>query len=220
MALNPFAKAAILTIAVAALALVVVSQLDDARAGSLRKSVELVSFESESSRLVSEYAQLGDGDPCMFANFTTSLQKERAYSLAEKLGDYQRSNMVGADYEAIKRAYFVSLAELHIRTLENARKCPQYAEIPVLFFYREAPPDCPECRLQNEALVLAAQRCGNVRTFAFPVNANYSFIQLLVGKYKVQKVPAMVIDERELVDTIQNQDQIVAMLEKDGAACS
>ena len=219
--MNPFLKAAILTVLVAALALITVNQLDNARERTLQQSIQGVTFESDSSRLLARYDQVMGGDErCRLLNSSLwQAAKDRTYALAGRIQDYQRSNVLGDQYEQLKQQYFVSLMDLYFTQFENKKQCPAFGEKALAFFYT-AKTDCPQCRAQNDILANLAPRCSNVRIFAFPSDTGYSFLQVLAARYNVSGTPALVVDDGQKLEGLQSAEQIIAALRAAGASCS
>jgi thiol-disulfide isomerase/thioredoxin len=217
---NPFIKAAVLTLAVVVLAILFVGQLDSARQKNLRSSIDSVTLESETSRLISRYTQVMGvaGDSCANLNFTTQLQKDKTYSLAFRIQDYEKANIVGEDYNTLRTSYFVNLMDLYLASFENKEKCPSLNETPLVYFYREG--ECPDCKAQNDVLESLAPKCSNVRIYAFPVNSEFQFIELLKNRYGVNSTPAIVINDDEKIEGLRGEDQLIAALKRNGAECN
>lgn len=216
---NPFLKAAMLTVAVVLLAVLLVSQLDSAREKTLSSSIDSVILESENARLIGRYSQvMGDAEPCSNVNLSTQLQKDRTYALAFRIQDYEKANIVGEEYDSLRRAYFVSLMDLYLTNYENGVKCPSARELPLVFYYTEG--DCPDCKAQNDVLERLAGRCSPLRIYAFPVNSEFQFIDLLKARDNIGATPAIVVNGTEKLAGLQGEDKLLSTLKRNGAVCN
>lgn len=218
--MNPFLKAAILTIIVIALAFLMVKQIDDARQKTLEQTIKNVAFETESNRLLNKYEQvMGEEGLCEIMNSTFwEIAKERTYSLGERIQNYEKSNTFGDQYEQIKREYFVSLTDLYLTEFENKKRCKNFDNKILAFFYSEGT-GCTECSAQNSILMSIAPRCPNVRIFAFPVNTDYPFLKLLVSRYNINQTPSIIIEDKIRIEGLQSAEQIISKLKNVGAIC-
>lgn len=218
---NPFLKSAMLTVAVILLALLLVSQLDAAREKTLGDSIESVILESENARLIGRYSQVmgNDADACANINLATQLQKDRTYALAFRIQSYERANIVGSDYDPLRRSYFVNLMDLYLTNHENGLKCPNLKETPLVFYYTEG--DCADCKAQNDVLEGLAGKCQNARIYAFPVNSEFQFIELLKNRDRIGDAQmAIVVNGTEKLVGLQGEDRLIAALERNGAVCN
>ncbi|VVB57228.1 Uncharacterised protein [uncultured archaeon] len=217
--MNPFAKAAILTVVVVFFAAILVAQVDAWRTQELRSSIDQVVLQSESNRLMQRMADLipTQAQKCAFFNSSGELSKVRAYELATRIQDYQRANFFGSDYAELKQTYFISLSDLYLFTMEQNKECPQNRETPLLYFYREQ--NCPQCRAQDAVLERVAARCGRMRIFAFPTDANYPFLSALAGKMSIKDAPQLVVGETPMPAGLQDDGALVRALNADGASC-
>lgn len=217
--MNPFVKAALLTCAVLLLTLILVWQLDSVRENDLQKQISDFQFEMDSNRLVARYGDVmpEEGNICEFLNYTESLQEKKAFSLAYTIQEYERANVLGEEYEQLKRNYFASLADLYLTSFENKKNCPNLRQIPVAYFYSQN--DCPQCQIQGEVLTKAAQKCDSVQVFAFPSDSQYSFLKLFVQRYNIGSTPAIVINDSLILDGIISEERLISYFEEMGAVC-
>lgn len=219
--MNPFVKAGIFTALILVLSTLLVLQIDSMRQSDLQKSMDTVTFDLESNRILSRYAQVmaDANDRCSVLNYTRNVQGEKAYSLADTIQEYEKANIGGADYERLKQSYFTSLADLYITSFENQKSCPSFKEKPVAFFYSQGT-DCPACKLEGNVLSSVSQRCPDIRIFAFPYDSDYGFLKLFTQRYGITSVPAVVINDNATLVGLQNEGDIVSALRKAGVNCS
>jgi hypothetical protein len=159
-----------------------------------------------------------DSDKCEFLEYTGAMQEKRAFSLAYTIQEYEKANIVGAEYENLKKTYFLSLADLYITFFENKKTCPNIKNIPVAFFYSQS--DCPACNVQGSVLSSVSSKCPNVSVFAFPSDTNYPFLNILSDRYKVSQVPIIVINDTKVLPGLSSESQLISALKDAGATCS
>jgi hypothetical protein len=216
--MNPFAKAAAITAAILALTLMLVWQVDSMRESALEKNINDLEFDLQTSRLLMRYGEvMADDNKCEFLNYTETMQEKKAFSIAYSLQEYERSNVLGEEYENLKRSYFASLADLYLTTLENKNACPGLNQVPVAFFYTQS--DCPACLVQGQVLSAAAQKCPNVHIFAFASDTSYPFINLFVQRYQISSTPTLVVSDSQKIKGVTSEEELVSLLEKSGAVC-
>ena len=215
---NAYLKAALLTIALTLLAFFFIAQLDAMRAAELRKGVEDLVLESESERLVYQYAEIfgeqGSG-LCGYVSSASKARTDKAYELAEKIRYYELSNVVNDEYEQIKTQYFLSNAGLYLNVQATKKYCGSYPYKAVLFFYR-AVEDCSECRAQGGVLDTIVKEREDVRVFAFHIDTSHEFINVLARRHNITSVPAIVVDESIVLYGLQDREALLPLLEGKG----
>ena len=218
--LNAFLKAAILTVVVLMLTLVLVFQVDGMRQNDLQASINNLSFELENNRLISRFADVmaPDENKCEFLEYTSAMQEKRAFSLAYTIQEYEKANIVGVEYENLKKTYFLSLADLYITSFENKKACPEIKNVPVAFFYSQS--DCPACNVQGSVLSSVSSKCDGVSIFAFPSDTNYPFLNVFSDRYKITSVPSIVINDTKTLHGLASEDELISALKNAGANCS
>jgi len=219
--MNPFIKAAILTVIIVALALLVVGQLDNARTAELRKSIDKTMSENVERLGVQHYAQVMASDPqsqCLYLTRLRQKQFDSTYPLAQRIQDYEKNNLLNQEYNNIKTNYFLGLTEIYLSGIEHHKLCGGN-EIPIVLFYSEDT-DCPDCRAQNRLLPLIANRCPGVRIYAFPSDSDLTPLQMMTDRYKITKTPAIVVDDKTKLEGLSSEDEIIAALTARGAACA
>ena len=222
--MNPFLKAALLTVVVVGLALAMAAQLDSMRASELRNSVDNALFQNQEQQVVLHFRRVMANDTAAQCTYLTLLRQQQlndTYPLALKIQDYEKNNLFNSDYESIKTTYFLGVADSYISALEQQRACGS-REIPVLLIYREKT-DCPECRTENQILSgLVAARCPSMRIYALPYDFPLMPLQMLADRYNVSdasRAPVTVIDDKTRLEGLQSEDELVAALAGSGAAC-
>ncbi|MEM4554553.1 MAG: thioredoxin family protein [Candidatus Anstonellaceae archaeon] len=205
---SPYIKAALLTAALTLLGFFFISQLDAMRAEELQKSVDELIYQSESERLLFLYSQAAGNQEqlCLYFSSATKTRAERAYLLAEKIRQYEQSNVLNSEYEKIRNQYYLSNAALYIN-LKLAEKYCKEAIYPTILFFYKIYENCPDCIAQGRILDSVRQKYPQLRVFAFPYDTDLPFLEILVKQHNITTVPSLVIKDQVLVG-LQDAAQI------------
>jgi hypothetical protein len=221
---NPFLKAALLTLVVVALALAMAAQLDAVRASELRNSIDGALFQNQERQVALHFGRVMANDTaaqCTYLARMRAKQLNDTYPLALKIQDYEKNNLFNREYENIKTTYFLGVSDSYISAFEQQQACGG-DEIPVLLIYREKT-DCPECRAQNQVLSgLVAARCADVRIYSLPYDYPLMPLQMLADRYNVtdaSRAPVTIIGDKIRLEGLRGEDELVAALISSGAAC-
>ncbi len=215
---SPYLKAALLTLAIAALGFFFIGQLDSMRASELRASVDELMFQSESERLLALYSQVMDnssGELCGYASTATRAKEDKAYALAEKIRYYEQSNIVNSEYDKIRNQYYLANAELYLNMRSTARYCGSSPYTTVLFFYKVRE-NCPECRAQGGVLDSLRSKYPNLRVFAFPSDSDQDFINVFIRRHKITQAPSLVINDSVVLQGLQSEAEVEKYLGSPG----
>ena len=215
---SPYLKAALITIAVAALGFFFIAQLDAMRAGELQGSVDELLFQAQSERIVYTYFQtMGNStsEYCGYIYGSAQQKTSRIYDLAERIRYYEKSNLVNAEYNRIRDQYYLSNAELYLNARAAAKYCGASPYTTILFFYK-VKEDCPECRAQGELLDKVVASHPGVRVFAFPSDTGYAFIDIFLNRHGISEVPAIVINDAVVLHGLRDEAEIGRYIGKAG----
>lgn len=222
--MNPFLKAALLTLIVVALALAMAAQLDAVRASELRNSIESALFQNQERQVALHFGRVMANDTAAQCAYLTRLRAKQlsdTYPLALKIQDYEKNNLFNSEYENIKTTYFLGVSDSYISAFEQQQACGS-DEVPVLLLYREKT-DCPECRAQNQILSgLVAARCANVRIYSLPYDYPLMPLQMLADRYNISaasRPPLTIIDDNIRFTGLRSEDELVTALVSRGAVC-
>jgi len=213
---SPYLKAALLTAALVFLGFFFISQLDAMRANELRANVEELLFQSEAERMLFTYSQLMSNDTneiCIYLSTAAETKASQAYALSEKIRYYEQSNLANADYERIRNQYYLSNMGLYLNIRAAEKYCKGTPYDTVLFFYK-LKEDCPECRAQGGVLDKLRQARPSLRVFAFPYDTNLQFINVFVKRHGISQVPSLVINDRDVLLGLKNEEEVAAHLRK------
>ena len=206
---NTYLKAAIVTVALTLLGFFFIGQLDAMRADELRKNMDDLNFASESERMLLLYTQvMGNGSElCGYASQAATARADQAYALSQKISFYEKSNVVNAEYESIKGRYYLANAALYLNLMAENKYCTDTPYTTALFFYN-VKTDCPECRAQGGVLDNLRQQHPELRIFAFPEDSGYEFINVFIRRHNVTSAPALVIDDRYVLQGLKSEGEI------------
>lgn len=207
---SPYLKAALITIAIAALGFFFIAQLDAMRAGELQGSVDELLFQAQSERIVYTYFQtMGNStsEYCSYIYGSAQQKTSRIYDLAERIRYYEKSNLVNAEYNRIRDQYYLSNAELYLNARAAAKYCGASPYTTILFFYK-VKEDCPECRAQGELLDKVVSGNPGVRVFAFPSDTGYAFIDVFLARHGITQVPSIVINDKVVLQGLHDEAEI------------
>ena len=215
---SPYVKAALITIAIVALGFFFISQLDAMRAGELQGSVNDLLFQAQSEQLIYTYFQtMGNStqDYCSYIYGSTQQKASQIYDLAEKISYYEKSNLVNAEYNRIRDQYYLSNAQLYLNARAAAKYCGASPYTTILYFYK-VKEDCPECRAQGQLLDAVVSKNPSVRVFAFPSDSGYPFIDIFLHRSGITQVPAVVINDKVVLQGLHDEAEIEKYIGKAG----
>lgn len=211
---SPYLKAALITAAIVLLGFFFISTLDELRAQELRQSVEELTGESESDRLLLLYSQVmenSSAELCGYVTSTTQSKADAAWRLAEKISFYEQGNMFNSEYARIRNQYYAANAALYLNLQAANKYCGGGNYTTVLFFYR-IEPDCPECRAQGGALDnLRAQR-SDLRVFAFPLDSGQKIVDVFASRHAITYAPSLVINDSAVVRGFRSEGELSTYL--------
>jgi hypothetical protein len=218
MKTNVFLKSAIITLIIVIFTFLLASQMDYYRTNEIREKIDEISFEGESNRLMKSLTEeFKSENKCELIKVSKEYGQQKAYELALKLEDYQKANFFNNEYEMLKKRYFISLVDLFLFTMQQNRECPLDKQVIILFFYKEN--NCPECKTQGSILDSVSEKCTKIRIFAFPADIDYPFLRVIKKEYKIEKAPAIIIEQKTKFEGLTNEQTIIKELTKYGAEC-
>ncbi len=213
---SPYLKAALLTAAIVSLGFFFISQLDAMRANEIRSEVEGLLFQSEAERMLFTYSQLMSNDTdeiCIYLDSSAQTKASQAYALSEKIRYYEQSNLADANYDKIRNQYYLSNMGLYLNIRAAETYCGTTPYDTVLFFYK-IKEDCPECRAQGGVLDNLRRTRPNLRVFAFPYDTNLQFIDVFVKRHGISQVPALVINNKDVLLGLTDENGVATHLSK------
>jgi len=210
-----YKKTLILVAILAVVVIIGIKLIDEDRLNSLSKDVRATSFESESTRLLFQYAQVvGSEDPkklCDAIDFNTKRQMNKGYYLVTALKAYEDANLL-ADYEETSKNYYLSNVELWLYTTQSKNLCNQSNIVSLLFFH-ETKARCADCIVQGQILDKIRAECTNLRIMSLAVDQDLDIITLITSQYGVISSPALVINNKITLNGLQSESDILSHLQ-------
>jgi hypothetical protein len=210
-------KTLIFVIIVALVIVAIIKFIDEMKLNSLKKEVSDYSIESESTNLLFLYAdtmQHVDKDKlCKVIEFSTKRQLDKGYYFVTLLKTYEEANLL-ADYEETRNRYFLSNVALWLYTTQSKTLCNNSEVTPLLFFYKTNTA-CPDCIVQGQILDKIREKCPNVRVITLASDTDLSIIKLIMSQYNVMDAPTLVIDNKDVLEGVQNETSIMKYINCD-----
>jgi hypothetical protein len=191
MNLDIFLKAALITGVLVLLSLVVGNYIEGSAYSKLNNDLLKISEDNEAVLIMQSYAGENDSRICGMIEAQADSMNGKIYALRSDL-EAQKSTSILANYDILRREYFVANARLLSLTKQYDRQCDGKDNI-ILFFYTSEK-QCPECFAQGRIIDDVRARCKNVKVFSFPVDVDMTVIKSFMAYYNVTKAPSVVID--------------------------
>jgi hypothetical protein len=197
--MNLYLKAAILTLFIFLFGLFIVQQMDSARFNELQNQVDSEVMELSSTKLSFLFLQvfedeLENTELCSVIEERIDFQAQKTFELVQELENSNKNSLL-ANYELLKKKYFLKNAELFLYFKQAEKTCGKTSLIPILYFYPDSV-ECPDCKVQGAILDKVRDECGTVRVFAFPTDLGVEIISLLKSKYSISEEPSIVINDK------------------------
>jgi hypothetical protein len=210
-----YKKTLVIVVVLAAIVLIGIKLIDENRLDSLSKDVRSTTLDSESTRLLFQYAQvIGSEDPnklCDAIDFNTRRQMNKGYYLVTALKAYEDANLL-ADYAETSKEYYLSNVELWLYTTQSKNLCNKSNIVSVLFLY-DTKTRCADCIVQGQILDKIRSECTNLRIISLAVDQDLDIINLIKSQYNVVSSPALVINNKITLNGLQSEADILSYLQ-------
>jgi hypothetical protein len=213
MNLDIFVKAAFITGVLVLVSLVVGNYVEGTAYSKLNNDLLRVSEDNEAVLIMQSFAGENDTRICSMIESQADSMNGKIYSLRSEL-EAQKSTSILADYDSLRRAYFVANARLLSLTKQYGRQCGGKDDV-MLFFYTSEK-ECPDCYAQGRIIDDVRSRCRNVKVFSFPVDVDMTIIKSFMAYYNVTGSPSVVIDtpKRDVVlGNVTGADEMMEYLD-------
>ena len=156
---------------------------------------------------------LNENDTCKFADvYFSQINENLNYFwklLPARLEEYEKNTAPTKEYLDLKRQYTKLSLRAWIIAKENYKRCDTRI-VPVLYFYSA---NCTDCVSQGEALdnVKQALALTNNSLIVFTVDYNYNepALNLVKKYYKINDVPALIINDHVLIGRLFSENEIL-----------
>ena len=176
-------------------------EYDASKFGSVESQVRSYQAESEETRLLLSYAdtfgEQDEGAFCEALQLNILKSRDRGYALVNRLRDFERANLL-ADYELVRRQYYLNNVELWLQSTQAEQKCGQKDSKLVLFF-TETLRTCNDCLVQGEVLDALRNQCPQIQVITLASDLGLAPIDLAKKRFGVNSAPAIVIDNSKQI---------------------
>ncbi|MFB6241468.1 MAG: hypothetical protein ABEJ36_01535 [Candidatus Nanosalina sp.] len=192
--------AAVLTVAIFVLGILMSSFVDQARYDSLRTQIRENNVELESRQLQLNYLQSDNIDSCRAMKAGLQDIVSGYNKRLSNLQNYAENSMFNREeFRVLKHSYILSGIRYWMFAQELRQRCGYKANT-VLFFTSSMGNNggCSECGRMGEQLSLLKSRYEErLLVFTVPVKLNDGMIDMLESQYNVTEIPTVVINSNK-----------------------
>ena len=202
-------KAVAFSIVFALAVFFLINQLDSVSIGRLESRITDSELSVQESNLFFQIlAESSDkGELCQIIRQKIDSQSGKNAALLDAIDQAEKSIFI-VDFTQLKKSYFLSNAELYFLIKKSNELCNENNQT-VLYFYRDSKPLCSDCIVQGKILDGIREKCGNVKSFVFPIDLNLGFVDLFRTLYGVDGVPSLVINEKRVFNGLTSEQEIL-----------
>jgi len=208
-----YLKAVAFSIVFALAVFFIINQLDAASIGRLESKITDSQLSVQESNLFFEIlSEASDKEKvCEIIQQKIDSQSMKNAGLIDAIDQAEKSIFI-VDFTGLKKSYFLSNAELFFLIKKSNEVCNENNQT-ILYFYRDAKPLCSDCIVQGKILDEIRAKCGNVKTFAFPIDLDLGFVELFKTLYGIDTVPSMVINEKNVFNGLASEQEIMPKIQ-------
>ncbi len=209
-------------LAVAAMAFLFIAArlYDDYKFASIERTVRGFSTESDETRLLLAYGDaFGKENPFEFCDaleLNARRQADRGYALVNRLREFEKANLL-ADYEQVRRQYYLNNFELWLQRTVAKRECSQFnpelqKNSTLVLFFTDTLSSCNDCIVQGELLDQLREKCPQLQVITLASDLKIAPVELLKKKFGVQSVPSIVVDNSKTTSGAKTREELVREL--------
>src|SRR3989344_4361661 len=208
-----YLKAVAFSIVFALAVFFIINQLDAASIGRLESKITDSQLSVQESNLFFEIlSEASDKEKvCEIIQQKIDSQSMKNAGLIDAIDQAEKSVFI-VDFTGLKKSYFLSNAELFFLIKKSNEVCNENNQT-ILYFYRDAKPLCSDCIVHGKILDEIRAKCGNVKTFAFPIDLDLGFVELFKTLYGIDTVPSMVINEQNVFNGLASEQEIMPKIQ-------
>ena len=207
---SAFWKAAILTIVIFLLGVLLGYYLEKGRIEKIEKELIDTDIEWADAKLQSLYYQIMEKEECGTAIDENIIFADKIYEQGIKLQKYEDANQLSEKMITEKKKYALLKAEFWINSILLKKKCnAEYKNI--VYFFKNEPSIAEEEEQRVQSIVLRniKEKYGpDVMLIPLPFDLEISTIEIMKKTYGINKAPSILIDENIKLDEIMNQEEI------------
>lgn len=139
---------------------------------------------------------------------------DRIYEEAVILERFEQSEQLTEGSNLLHQKYDLLRTLLWMSNRESLSRCKNYNI--VVYLYDYASEDLDKKATQNvwsKILLEAKQNKNDILLLPIAADQNITSLNLLKEEYKIEKLPAIVIDNKKVIYTLQNSGDIISNLE-------
>jgi len=137
---------------------------------------------------------------------------EELYQIGGKLNYMEKQKGIDDPDVLELKKYYSMLQIRHWLFLRKVKKkCNKDLHL-ILYFYSNEPKKCDRCADQGIILTYLRKKYPNVRVYSFDVDLDCGAIKTLIKNFKIDLVPAVVVDGT-LLSGFQEKDKLESMIQ-------
>ena len=211
---SAFWKAAILTIIIFLLGVLLGYYLEKGRIEKIEKEFIDTDIEWADAKLQSLYYQIMEKEECETAIDENIVFADKIYEQGVKLQRYEDANQLSEKMVTEKKKYALLKTEFWINSILLKEKCnAEYKNI--VYFFKNEPSmtEEEEQRVQSVVLKNVKDKYGrDVMLIPLPFGLEISTIEIMKKTYEISKAPSILIDEKIRLEGIQDMEEIEKFL--------
>ncbi|HLE07966.1 MAG TPA: hypothetical protein VI933_05135 [archaeon] len=212
-----FTKAFLLTAVVFAAGLLVGIWLDSSRVQDLRDIFEKRDFTFNDARLQNLFYQTfsGDNEFCDAAARSNIDFSYKIYSDGLELEKVEKVNRFATQLIQEKKRYALLQLQFWLNSVYLKQKCGEnYTTL--LYFYSQYDESlASDQNVQSRVILDLINKCGSEKLLSapLPIDLDVGMINLLKEKYGITKAPAILINEKVLLEGLQSKEDLEKLIE-------
>ena len=187
---------------------------DDAKIASIDSSVRSLATESDETRLLLYYGDLfGSQDKtafCTALDYSRKKNLDKGYSLVNTLRTFEKANLL-AQYEQVRRQYYLNNAELWLQTTAARKDCGQ-ANSTLALFFTDTLSTCADCIVQGEVLDQLRSACPNLEVITLASDLKIGPVELAKKQFGITSSPAIVVNNAKTLQGVKTREELASEL--------
>ncbi len=187
-------KAAVGTVLLLSLGVLVGLQMDDLRQDHLSEELRQSNLETETFSVLDDYVQRSDQNHCQLMEVQIPSIGERSGELGSELERFEAQN-IGSDreYRYIRDRYYNNQLRLYMALNSYKERCDGTNQTTILYFFDSS----TESERQGAVLNEVVQE-RNVQVFSFNAEVDDSLIvDVLTQDFNVTQYPTIIVNDEE-----------------------
>jgi len=205
-----FLKAAIYTIIIFLLGVILGFVLEEQRVSSIEERYQDIELQWQDARIQSMYFQNLGKDKCDQAINENIIFSDEVYELGKKIESYEEANTLTGEMLLEKKRHALFKTQFWLNNMVLKEKCnPNY--INVVYFFKNNPniDEKQKQYTQSDILRKIKENHGhNVMLIPLPIDMNISMINIFKDQFEINIVPTILINENIKLEDIKSYEEI------------